>query len=57
MRAIHLPGEENRVADWLSRWDLHEKYQNYFWNYLGEEADMYVELQLTSNFLEFSGQI
>ena len=25
MRAVHLPGEENRVADWLSRWDLGEK--------------------------------
>ena len=57
MRAIHLPGVENRVADWLSRWDLHEKYQNYFLNYVGDEADMYVELQVTSNMLEFSGQI
>ena len=22
MRAVHLPGEENRVADWLSRWHI-----------------------------------
>ena len=30
LRAVHLPGEENRVADWLSRWHLGEKYQNAF---------------------------
>ena len=25
LRAVHLPGEENRVADWLSRWDYDKK--------------------------------
>ena len=34
LRAVHLPGEENRVADWLSRWHLGEKYQYAFNEYI-----------------------
>ncbi len=36
LRAVHLPGEENRLADWLSRWDLHESYSVKFKEYLNE---------------------
>ena len=28
LRAVHLPGEDNRIADWLSRWHLGQKYQD-----------------------------
>ena len=27
LRAVHLPGEENRVPDWLSRWDCGQSYK------------------------------
>jgi hypothetical protein len=30
VRAVHIPGEQNRIPDLLSRWDLHEKYSNEF---------------------------
>ena len=33
LRAIHLAGVENRVADWLSRWDIHHSYQDLFNNF------------------------
>ena len=42
LRAIHLAGEENRVADWLSRWDVHAKYQRFFNDFVG--ADEYTEV-------------
>ena len=57
LRAVHLPGVENRVADWLSRWDVHSKYQEYFYNFLGNEVNSYVELNVTKAMLELSGQI
>ena len=30
VRAVHIPGEQNRIPDLLSRWNLHEKYSNEF---------------------------
>ena len=32
LRAVHLPGVENRLADSLSRWDLSPIYQESFWD-------------------------
>ena len=32
LRAIHLPGVENRIADSLSRWDLSPLYETRFWD-------------------------
>ena len=57
LRTIHLPGVENRIADWLSRWDKHEKYREYFYQYIEDEVDGCVELNVTKDMLEFSGQI
>ena len=57
MRSVHLPGVENRVADWLSRWDKHKKYQDYFNEYIREDVDSYVDLKLTRDVFKFSGQI
>ena len=31
IRAVHLPGVENRLADSLSRWDLSSRYRNLFY--------------------------
>jgi hypothetical protein len=30
IRAIHIPGLQNRLPDWLSRWDLDPKYKHKF---------------------------
>ena len=38
LRAIHLPGVENRVADWLSRWHVHTNYQNFFNNFNSDNS-------------------
>ena len=57
MRSVHLPGVENRVADWLSRWDKHRKYQDYFNEYIREDVNSYVDLKLTRDIFKFSGQI
>ena len=55
LRAVHLPGVDNRVADWLSRWDIHPKYQNNFYEYVGQ--DLFTELKVTPNMLKFSENI
>ena len=57
LRAVHLPGEENRVADWLSRWDRHGDYQRLFYNYIGGEVDDYVEIQILPEMLMLSGNL
>ena len=54
LRAVHLPGEENRVPDWLSRWDLSQKYRDLFQNFMGDEAYQYVEVQITPEMFSFS---
>ena len=38
IRALHIPGVENRLADYLSRWHLEEKYQHKFFNEFGHEG-------------------
>lgn len=55
MRAVHLPGEENRVADWLSRWEVHSVYQENFRKFTGVEK--YTELQVTMDMFKFSEKI
>ena len=55
LRAIHLPGVDNRVADWLSRWELHPKYKHEFYKYIGDEV--FVELEVTLDMFEFSDKI
>ena len=53
MRAVHLPGEDNRVADWLSRWHLGIKYQNAFRTFTSGEN--YEEIIICDKMLTFSG--
>lgn len=52
LQAVHLPGEENRVADWLSRWHLGGKYRDAFKKY--ESGSAYQEIYLTEDVFEFS---
>ena len=55
MRAVHLPGVENRVADWLSRWDVHPKYPDNFYKYIG--TDVHAQLEVTLEMFQFSGKV
>ena len=55
LRAVHLPGEENRVADWLSRWHLGSKYQDAFNSFTS--GSTYEEILTPSELFEFSGHL
>ena len=57
LRAVHLPGVDNRVADWLSRWDLSETYRNQFYNFIGDEVDSYNELHVEIDMFKFSSDL
>ena len=57
LRAVHLPGEENRVPDWLSRWDLSKKYRDLFHNFIENEADQYIEIPIVEELFLFSGEL
>ena len=57
LRAIHLSGEENRVPDWLSRWDLHNEYKERFYNFMGENVEQYVEIKISPELFELSGNL
>lgn len=57
LRAVHLPGVENRVPDWLSRWDSGQEYRDLFKNFMGEEASQYTEIDITPEMFEFSGYL
>ena len=57
LRAVHLPGEENRIADWLSRWDRGKHYQNSFNGFISEEPDRYVERCAPSALFEFADDL
>jgi hypothetical protein len=52
LRAVHLPGEENRVADWLSRWELKEEYRRKFYEFVGDE--IFVDIPIPLSLFEFS---
>ena len=54
LRAIHLPGVENRVPDWLSRWELGREYRDLFSNFMGDEVDQYTEIKITLEMFQFS---
>ena len=57
LRAVHLPGEENRVPDWLSRWDVHENYRELFYGFMGDEIDQYTEFHILPEMFNFSGDL
>ena len=53
LKAIHLPGEENRVADWLSRWHLGQKYRDSFNSFA--DGTIYEEIHIYNELFKFSG--
>jgi hypothetical protein len=55
LRALHLPGEENRLPDWLSRWDRGQNYRDLFNNFIGN--DDYTEISVPSDLFNFSGNL
>ena len=55
LRAVHLPGEENRVPDWLSRWDCGQKYRDLFNNFIGGEREKYRDISIHPDLFSFSG--
>ena len=57
LRAIHLPGEENRVPDWLSRWDCGQEYRDLFHEFIGGESTNYSEVIITDDLFGFSGDL
>ena len=57
LRAVHLPGEENRVPDWLSRWEIHPTYQELFRGFMGDEIDQYEEILILPEMFQFSGDL
>ena len=57
LRAIHLPGEENRVPDWLSRWHCGQKYRDLFYAFISGESEEYSEIVMTDELFEFSGDL
>ena len=57
LRAVHLPGEENRVPDWLSRWDIHNGYWEKFFQFIGEEKEYYTEIEILPEMFKFSEKL
>ena len=55
LQAVHLPGEENRVADWLSRWHIDHKYPELFYQFAAQSV--YQEIIISSELFEFSGDL
>ena len=57
LRAIHLPGEENRVPDWLSRWDCGQEYRDLFHGFISGESEKYTEIFINDEMFGFSGDL
>ena len=57
LRAIHLPGEENRVADWLSRWECGPEYRELFYGFIAEDYNNYTEIAVGPELFKFSGEL
>ena len=55
LRAVHLPGEENRVPDWLSRWELGQNYRDLFNSFISEGG--YQEISVSDDLFSFSGYL
>ena len=57
LRAVHLPGEKNRIADWLSRWGVHSRYQDQFHQFISEDRDRYIDIPIAPGMFEFSNEL
>ena len=54
LRLEHIPGVENRLADWLSRWHLDAKYRDLF---LASVDDNYIDVPFDVKFIYFSDDL
>ena len=55
LRAVHLPGEDNRVPDWLSRWECGQEYRDLFREFIdGKQCN---EILISQDMFEFSGEL
>ena len=55
LQAVHLPGEENRVADWLSRWDSSAKYRKLFSDFASGTS--YEVISISHDMFKFSNSL
>ena len=54
LQAVHLPGEENRLPDWLSRWHCGQNYRDLFNNFT-KNSD-YLEVHVLPELFKFSDE-
>ena len=55
LRAVHLPGVDNRIADSLSRWNIHPKYQKMFREFTNNEK--YFEIFIPAEMFNFTNDL
>jgi hypothetical protein len=53
LRAVHLPGDQNRIPDWLSRWDCDSKYRDLFKEFIADDGP-YFDIFIPEKLFEFS---
>ena len=53
IRAKHIAGEKNRIADYLSRWNLDKKYSQLFEKSVN--LKIFQEIKITDEFCRFFG--
>ena len=53
IRAKHIAGKENRIADYLSRWNLDKKYRQLFEKSVN--LKIFQEIKITDEFCRFLG--
>jgi hypothetical protein len=51
IRAKHIAGRENRIADYLSRWNLDKKYRQLFEKFVNLKN--FQEIKITDEFFRF----
>ena len=54
LRAVHLPGVENRLADALSRWDESICHQNLFYSFISDSPSEYCDVVVEDSLFKFS---
>ena len=54
LRAIHLPGVENRLADALSRWDESVAHQERFYTFISDSMSAYNDVGISDDLFIFS---
>ena len=54
LRAVHLPGVENRLADALSRWDESVCHRNLFYSFISDSTTEYCDVHVDDSLFTFS---